>query len=99
MFSLLKQLLILLALLVTVGLGYYLFTQNSGGLEDTTNASGTQVVALEAADFLNHLNELKAIELDGSIFSDPRFSYLTNFTRTVEPEAVGGRENPFNEVQ
>ena len=98
MFSLLKQLFVLLALLATLGLGYFLYTQNSSGLENSTHAGGSAAVALEAADFLSRLNELKTIELDSTVFSDPRFSYLTDFSKPVEPEAVGGRSNPFNDA-
>jgi hypothetical protein len=99
MFSLLKQLLVLLALLATVGLGYYLYTNNSAALEDTTNAGGTEAVALEAASFLSRLNELRAIDLDEQVFSDIRFSYLVDYSKAVEPEPVGTRPNPFKEVE
>lgn len=98
MFSLLKQLFILLALLATAGLGYFLYINNSAQLEDSTNVGGAQTVALEAAEFLNKLNELKAIDLDGAVFSDPRFSYLVDFTKDIEVEAVGGRPNPFKQT-
>lgn len=99
MFSLLKQIFVILALLSTVGLGYYLYTQNFGALEDTTNAGGSAGVAVEAASFLRRLNELKAIQIDKDVFSDPRFSYLIDVDSTVQPEPVGGRSNPFKDVQ
>ncbi len=99
MFSLLKQIFVIVALLSTAGLGYYLYTQNSGALEDTTNTGGSAGIAVEAASFLSRLNELKAIQIDKEVFSDPRFSYLTDIDSTVQPEPVGGRTNPFNDAQ
>jgi hypothetical protein len=99
MFSLLKQLFVLLALLATVALGYYLYSQNSGALEDTTNAGGREAVALEAASFLARLSELREIDLDAQVFSDARFSYLVDYAKAVEPEPVGTRPNPFKEVE
>lgn len=99
MFSLLKQIFIILALLATAGLGYYLYTQNSGALVDSTNAGGSAGIAVEAASFLSRLNELKAIQIDKDVFSDPRFSYLTDIDATVQPEPVGGRSNPFKDAQ
>ncbi len=93
MFSLIKNTLIVLALLLTVALGYYLYIY-SPGLEDSSNAGVRDDVSLKAARFLAQLNELKKIELNSDVLSDERFSSLTSFTSLVTVEKVG-RANPF----
>jgi type II secretory pathway pseudopilin PulG len=99
MFSLFKQVLVLFALLATIALGYYLYARNGSALEDTTNAEGSAAVAIEAASFLSRLNELRAIDLDAQVFSDPRFSYLEDHSRAVVSEPVGARPNPFKKTE
>jgi hypothetical protein len=79
--------------LVLVGLaGYYLYVQNAT-LEVQDDPLSMQI-QLETADFLRKLNELKAIELNGDIFADPRFSTLINFSVPVLPEPFGTTD-PF----
>ncbi len=93
MFSFLKNLLIGIALLVTLGLGYYLYIYQPS-LEDDSNAGIREDVSLKAARFLAQLNELKEIELNSDILSDERFSSLQTYTTAVQAEKVG-RSNPF----
>lgn len=93
MASILKNIFIVLALLATAGLGYYLYLDQNSALQATDMALSGDI-AMETADFLRKLNELKAIEIDGSIFSDERFSSLTNFSVPIEAEPIG-RTNPF----
>jgi len=45
-------------------------------------------------DVLKLLTTLREIELDGSIFEDPAFRGLEDFSQELVPEPVG-RENPF----
>jgi hypothetical protein len=92
MTALLKNLLLLLGLLATLGLGYFVFFGNPE-LEDTSNL-GAAELDLKAARFLARVNELKQIELQGDILSDQRFGSLVNFSGEVVSEAVGS-ENPF----
>ncbi len=94
MSTLLQNILILVGLLCVGGLGYYLYMQNSDSSLDTQNAQVSNQVAIETAEFLRRLNELKAITLDTSVFSDPRFSSLVEMTTTPPVERVG-RNNPF----
>lgn len=94
MLSLLKNIFIVLALVATVGLGYFMYTQRNNGLSDSSNSALANDVAAEAAAFLERLNELKSIELETDILSDPRFSSLSNFTAPTQAEPIG-RSNPF----
>ncbi len=80
--------------LILVGLaGYYLYVQNAT-IEVQDDPLSMQI-QLETAEFLRKLNELKAIELNGDLFNDPRFASLVNFTVPVLPEPFG-TTNPFN---
>lgn len=94
MFSFIKNIFIIVAVLLTGALGYYLYMNQSGALEDTSNGGIDQNVALQTTEFLRRLNELKAIELNDAIFSDPRFSSLTNFATPLQSEPYG-TSNPF----
>ncbi len=93
MSSLLQNTIVIGGILILGGFGYYLYTQNTG--LDVSNGTINSQVAAETADFLQRLNELKAIELNGDIFSDPRFLSLRQYSSPVAPEAVGGG-NPFD---
>lgn len=92
MISLLKKLFIVIALGVTIALGYYLFVHKSAS--DVSDGSVGLRVEIETRDFLISLNELKSINLDSGIFSDPRFYSLENFNSPIETEPIG-RDNPF----
>lgn len=90
--SFFKTLMMLVALLVTAGLGYYLYVNRS--LQDSSNNGIATDVSAEAAVFLHRLNELKEIELNSDILSDERFSSLNTFSAPVVAEEIG-RTNPF----
>lgn len=90
MSSFIQNTIILGGVLVLIGLGYYLYTEEPAG--------GSQVsvqVAAESAAFLSKLNELKAIELDATLFYDPRFRSLVNYSAPVVSEPIGN-PNPFH---
>ena len=92
MSSALQNLLILAGIVLIAGLGYYLYTQNQGA-----NLHNTQVnnqASVKTAQSLQRLQEIKSISLDGSFFSDPRFTTLLTFANDVIPEPPG-KSNPF----
>ena len=98
MSSLLKNLLFALGLALIVWLGYALFIQND---EDSLTSSEDGIssqATLETQEFLIRLNELKVIEIEGAVFSDRRFSSLTDFRLPLRPEPTG-RENPFAPIE
>ena len=51
-------------------------------------------VPAEAQQLIQSLAALRAVELDGAIFSNPAFRALRDFSTPITPEPVG-RENPF----
>ncbi len=88
----------LLGIVLIAGLGYYLYTQSSGSELQTASLSSRSQIAIESNLFLRRLNELKAISLDGAIFSNPRFNALVDFSEPVNPQPVG-KPNPFSTNQ
>lgn len=81
---------VLVALLVLV---YYYWGGNSGTPEPVLTQQDVSV----SQDLLLTLNNLRAIKLDPSIFSDPLFQSLTDFGVTIPPQPTG-RGNPFAPV-
>ncbi len=92
MSSLIQNIIIVGGILALMGFGYFLYMQsaNSG-----SNSDVSIQVAAESANFLRRLNELKSVELNGNIFSDPRFISLVNYSIPVRAEMVGN-PNPFS---
>ena len=56
---------------------------------DAVSQIGTQVIAL--------LGEMGGIKLDGSLFSDPSFQSLQDYSIDIPPE-LKGRPNPFDPI-
>lgn len=91
---------ILLTLLGVVSFaGYHYFFKKDNVSGDSTlvtdtyeNASEEDVVGRE---FLITLSKLKSLNLDGSIFKDPVFVSLNDFSNPIIPQEVG-RNNPFS---
>lgn len=98
------------AVVLVIIAGAYIFLVNGNSSTDqsllTQNASsGTppQGVAVDStfsapdADVqgvLTILNQLKAVSIDETIFSDPAFMALTDYHRNIAPQPKG-RPNPF----
>lgn len=95
MTSKLQNSLIVLGIVAIAGLGYYLYKQN--GDVSLQNSIVNNQAAVETAEFLQRLNELKKIKLDGAIFSDERFMSLVDSSQAITPKSIG-RENPFVEA-
>jgi len=87
-----KIVVVIVALLVAVGVWIGLSSSGSstGSLlttEDVGNNGPNQ-------DLVATLLALRAVKLDGSIFSDPGFQNLKDFSTQIIPEPIG-RPNPF----
>lgn len=81
-----------LAVLVLLGGAYYFFSQSSSV---DTPLSQTNVAGNAAQQkFASLVTQLTPISFDTRIFSDPRFSSLTDITTVITPEAAG-RSDPF----
>lgn len=99
MSSLLKNLLIALGLAILVLLAYMLFFR--GGDEALLTESSGALSAqgeLETQALLAMTQRLDAIDIDGKIFTDNRFTSLKDFRIELVSEPVG-RQNPFAPIR
>ncbi|MES2087842.1 MAG: hypothetical protein V4467_02505 [Patescibacteria group bacterium] len=73
-------------------------TSPTGGLvTEVAESSSDQIVGRE---LLNLLAEIQTISLDFSIFENPVFSSLQDWSKPIEPQPLGqtlGRKNPFSD--
>ncbi len=99
MSNLLKNLLIALGLAIILFVGYVVFIKN-GSTDSDTLVAGTfsEEAGLESQQLLTTLNELKLLNVEGRLFSDPLFLSLRDFRIELGTEP-GGRSNPFAPVE
>jgi hypothetical protein len=92
-----KNMFIFLIVLVAIAGGYIYFFRGGDVFQIKTggeHAAATSEARAAQQQLISLLRDLRAIKLDLSVFEDPRFRSLTDFTPVIEPEPVG-RENPF----
>lgn len=76
-------------------------TSTSGGINPVTSLpdlvanTGTSGTSPVAGNFLTLLLNVKTIQLNTDIFSDPAFTSLHDSSIVLTPDAVTGRANPF----
>lgn len=88
---------ILIGILVLGVAGYLNVFQKETQAQETLITPDVSVVAendQQGQEILSLLADLKRIRLDGSIFSDPLFQSLQDFSVELNPEPKG-RQNPF----
>jgi hypothetical protein len=88
-----NKLVVIVGLLVVVGIGWYMLSGSSAPAPTltTTSAQGTSKAD---SDLVSSLLSLRAVKLDGTIFSDPAFVNLKDFSTQIVPEPIG-RTDPF----
>ncbi len=90
-----KLIFIVLILIIVVGVWYGL---SQGGtpapLLTTQTVDGTTATGGADQQLVGTLLALRAVALNGTIFTEPAFTSLQDFGTTIIPEPVG-RENPF----
>lgn len=96
MSNLLKNLLIVLGLAVIMFVGYVVFIKGEDMDESLldANSAGSLQAELETQRLLGLLNELKALDIQGEVFTDPIFLSLQDFRKDLGDEP-SGRSNPF----
>jgi hypothetical protein len=86
-----KIIVVIVALLVAVGVWIGLSSSETPGsllaVETVTEQGANQ-------DLVSTLLALRAVKLDASLFTDPAFVSLKDFSTQIVPEPVG-RPNPF----
>jgi hypothetical protein len=99
MTPLLKNLLVLLAIIAVGGLGYYLFFM--GGDTSIVTSGMTSGASPEAAmqtrEFERILNELNTIDIESTLLTNGEFLQLRDHTLPIA-ERPYGRSNPFQIV-
>ncbi len=90
-----KKIFIIVGIIALVGLAYLYI---SGGKEPAAQGLLSEQVTPEATlasgRVLQLLNQIQALHIDGSIFTDPAYQTLVDYT-VVIPEQGVGRPNPF----
>ena len=91
-----KLVAIILILVVLLGAWYAL----SGSSTPAPALTTTPVAGASTADqtLIATLLQLRSVKLDGTIFGDPAFTALQDFSTPIVPEPVG-RPNPFAPLQ
>lgn len=78
---------------LVTGVAWYTLSGSSSDNAVLTSETESAVPA-DAQDLVNSLIALRAVSLDGEIFTNPAFQVLRDFTTPITPEPVG-RPNPF----
>lgn len=91
MTSAMQNLLIFLGLIGLAVFAYYLLVVQN---DSTLNSSASELTDVESRLFLRQLNELKSINLQTDIFTNPDFRNLENQSASINPQPIG-RDNPF----
>jgi hypothetical protein len=93
-----RYLLSIIGLAAIVGAGYFGIAQYvsiAHGQSDLLVADqGLDGVSADGAQVIALLTRLKAINLNGKVFSDPNFLSLQDWSVTIAPQSVS-RPNPF----
>lgn len=95
-----KNLIIFSVIFILLVVGYVVFFRGSPqpALTTTTGIplpSATAPTGDVGQEFLTTLLNLKNIQLNDSVFNNPAFSKLQDYTITLVPEGNEGRVNPF----
>lgn len=82
-----------LGVITTVFAGYYLYTQQSTGVQEE---QATADMLSKTQAFIGYGKTLSEVNLELSFFEDERFRSLKNHSTPVQERPVG-RDNPFQE--
>jgi hypothetical protein len=89
---------IVIILIVLGGLVYFFMNGNplpNTGLLQSPSADVSSTIGTE---ILSLLNQIKSLEIDASVFSNPAYKTLVDYSVVVPPQPVG-RPNPFAPVR
>lgn len=92
-----KNLLLFLGIIVLAAAGYFFFIgggDNGGSQLSAQSADGTAGGNAQQSELVSLLLGLQSIQLDSSLFEDPAFRSLQDFSTELSSQPVG-RSNPF----
>jgi hypothetical protein len=88
-----KNMFIIIGMLAVAGIAYFYYSgsnsQTASSFNQTTD-EGQQAGAM----VLNLLNQIQSLKIDNSLFKDPAYLTLQDYTVQI-PEIPIGRTNPF----
>jgi uncharacterized membrane protein len=87
---------IIVGILIVSFIIFKAFFSSSDNSSDVLTAANTSTSTV-GADFVTQLQQLQQITLDPSVFSDPVFQSLQDFSQPL-PNIAVGRDNPFAAV-
>ena len=87
-----NKLLLIVIIIVVIGGAWYGLTSSSSGSAAVLSSSGPDTSGDEA--IISSLQSLQAISLSGTIFSDPAYKTLKDYTTAIVP-VPAGRADPF----
>lgn len=91
-----KKNIIIAIVIVSVLIGGYFYFSGGTPSSDTglLEINQTSEATVVAARVLSLLNQIKSLNIDTSIFSDPAYQTLRDYSVVIPPQNVG-RANPF----
>ena len=82
-------------IVIAAAIGYFYFYGNSASTPSTLlSSSPTSDSAIVGAQVLGLLNQIQSLKIDTSIFTDPGYNTLRDYSVAIPPVNVG-RPNPF----
>jgi len=88
-----KFIVVIIVIIVTA-VAWYMLAGSSNSPDAVLVSESVQEIPPEAQDLLNSLQALQSVDLEGSIFTNPSFHLLKDFSTPIIPEPLG-RANPF----
>ncbi len=89
-----KNKILIIALVIVVVVGFYIFKSVKPKEEPLTTVQSGATGGI-SQEIIIELNRLKALRnIDDSIFKNPTFTSLRDYTQAVVPQPIG-RNNPF----
>ncbi len=93
--SSLKSSLIIVAIIVIALIAYFYYKGNGSSSNSTSLLTQTSTdSSIIGSQILGLLNQIQSLRIDASLFADPGYQTLRDFSVAIPPENVG-RTNPF----
>ena len=80
--------------IVLAGIAWYMLSGSSPSPDSVLTSESAAQIPPEAQELVETLLTLRAVTLQGTIFSNPSFQVLKDFSTPIIPEPIG-RPNPF----
>ena len=89
-----KKSTIIITLIIVAAAGVYLYYEGNPLPQSSSTLDATSGAATVGTQVLNLLNQIRSLKIDDSLFTDPGYRTLRDYSVSIPPENVG-RANPF----